>query len=80
MQSHHLNLLLVLLQCFRLYSKQYFQSSMPDVALPEIQRTSMAGAVLQIKALQLDLDVLNFDFLDRPDQVGREQRMVCLSS
>ena len=43
---------------------------MPDVALPEIQRTSMAGAVLQIKALQLDLDVLTFDFLDRPDQVG----------
>jgi hypothetical protein len=44
---------------------------MPDVALPEIQRTSLAGAVLQIKALKLELDVLTFDFLDRPQQVGQ---------
>jgi ATP-dependent RNA helicase DHX8/PRP22 len=39
---------------------------MPDASLPEIQRCSLAGAVLHLKALRLPLDVLAFDFLDPP--------------
>lgn len=49
---------------------------MPDVTPPEIQRTSLVGAVLYLKSLQLPgLDVLDFGFLDPPAQevleVGR---------
>eukprot|EP00955_Chlamydomonas_euryale_P115567 366360-Chlamydomonas_euryale.AAC.19 len=40
---------------------------MPNVTLPEIQRTSLVSAVLYLKSLELgDLDVLTFDFLDAP--------------
>jgi HrpA-like RNA helicase len=43
---------------------------MPDATPPEICRTSLAGAVLGLKALGLPgLDVLTFDFLDAPEQV-----------
>ena len=41
---------------------------MPEVAAPEIQRTSLAGAVLYLKSLPLGIDVLRFDFLDPPDR------------
>lgn len=48
---------------------------MPDTTPPEICRTSLAGAVLGLKALGLpDLDVLSFDFLDPPEQVRRNCR------
>ena len=53
-------------KCFRLYTKAYYEREMPDAAPPEIQRCSLAGAVLHLKALRLPLDVLSFDFLDRP--------------
>lgn len=33
---------------------------------PEIQRTSLVAAVLYLKSLPLDIDVLGFDYLDRP--------------
>lgn len=44
----------------------YFENQMLDASLPEIQRVSLAGAVLHLKALALPLDVLAFDFLDPP--------------
>lgn len=57
-------------QCFRLYTRSYFEQQMPDTTPPEICRTSLAGAVLGLKALGLPgLDVLTFDFLDPPEQV-----------
>ena len=44
---------------------------MPDTTPPEICRTSLSGAVLQLKALGVPgLDVLSFGFLDPPDQVS----------
>jgi ATP-dependent RNA helicase DHX8/PRP22 len=59
-------------QCFRLYTRSYFERQMPDTTPPEICRTSLAGAVLGLKALGLPgLDVLSFDFLDPPEQVRR---------
>lgn len=36
--------------------------------MPEIQRTSLAGTVLYLKTLPVPVDVLRFDFLDRPDE------------
>ena len=39
---------------------------MPNVTVPEIQRTSLLNAVLYLKSLPLDVDVLGFDYLDKP--------------
>ncbi len=53
-------------QCYRLYTRTYYERKMPDATEPEIQRTSLAGAVLHLKSLDLDIDVLSFEFLDAP--------------
>jgi hypothetical protein len=44
-----------------------FEHEMPSATAPEIQRTSLVGAVLYLKSLPLDIDVLGFDYLDAPD-------------
>lgn len=31
-------------KCFRLYTRKYFDRDMPNVTVPEIQRTCLAGA------------------------------------
>ncbi|GBF98616.1 pre-mRNA-splicing factor ATP-dependent RNA helicase-like [Raphidocelis subcapitata] len=62
-------------KCFRLYTRTYFEHQMPDASLPEIQRCSLAGAVLHLKALKLPLDVLAFDFLDPPAKGGLEEAL-----
>ncbi|KAI8466158.1 MAG: DEAH-box nuclear pre-mRNA splicing factor [Monoraphidium minutum] len=61
--------------CFRLYTRLYFESQMPDASLPEIQRSGLAGAVLHLKALRLPLDVLAFDFLDPPARGALEEAL-----
>ncbi|KAK3263582.1 hypothetical protein CYMTET_27620 [Cymbomonas tetramitiformis] len=53
-------------KCFRLYPKDTFTHEMVEASVPEIQRTSLVGTVLHLKSLRLQLDVLSFDFLDRP--------------
>ena len=53
-------------KCFRLYTSNYYEREMPAATVPEIQRTSMLTAVLYLKSLPLDVDVLAFDFLDPP--------------
>ena len=53
-------------RCYRLYTQKYFERDMPAETLPEIQRTSMLTAVLFLKSLPLDIDVLAFDYLDHP--------------
>ena len=53
-------------RCYRLYTQKYFERDMPPETLPEIQRTSMLTAVLFLKSLPLDIDVLAFDYLDHP--------------
>jgi len=71
----------VALQCFRLYTRSYFEKQMPDTTPPEICRTSLASAVLGLKALKLPgLDVLSFDFLDPPAQVSCSERQHCWSN
>lgn len=53
--------------CFRLYSKEFYENHMSNVTLPEIQRTALVSTVLYLKSLEMDIDVLNFEFLDKPD-------------
>ena len=53
-------------KCYRLYTQKLFEREMPAETLPEIQRTSMLTAVLFLKSLPLDIDVLAFDYLDHP--------------
>ena len=53
-------------KCYRLYTQKCFERDMPAETLPEIQRTSMLTAVLFLKSLPLDIDVLAFDYLDHP--------------
>ena len=55
-------------RCFRLYTREHFELDMPTTTVPEIQRTSLVGTVLYLKTLRLEgLDVIDFDFLDKPD-------------
>ncbi|EPQ54668.1 P-loop containing nucleoside triphosphate hydrolase protein [Gloeophyllum trabeum ATCC 11539] len=50
--------------CFRLYTEEAFDT-MPVSSEPEIRRTSLTSAALQLKCLGEDIEDL--DFLDRPD-------------
>ncbi|KAJ2898727.1 uncharacterized protein MKZ38_003679 [Zalerion maritima] len=51
-------------KCFRLYTEDSYLS-LPDTAVPEIQRSNLAPFVLQLKALGID-NVLRFDYLTPP--------------
>lgn len=50
--------------CYRLFTKQEFDK-MKDFSLPEIQRCSLAGVILQMLAIGIT-DIFGFDFMDRP--------------
>lgn len=60
-------------KCYRLYTSKHFQQEMPNVAVPEIQRTSLLTTVLSLKSLPLPVDVLAFDFLDAPSVSTQSQ-------
>lgn len=51
-------------KCYRLYTEEAFQT-LPEVNVPEIQRSNLAPFILQLKALGID-NVLRFDFLTPP--------------
>lgn len=51
--------------CFRLYTEDAF-NSMAASAEPEVQRSSLTSAFLQLKVIGQDLDAM--PFMDRPDQ------------
>ena len=61
--------LFLMCRCLRLYTAKFYEHEMPNVTTPEIQRTSLVNAVLHLKSLPLDVDVLQFDYLD-PPKVG----------
>ena len=42
---------------------------MPASTLPEIKRVNLTSTVLTLKSMEIQ-DVLNFDFLDRPDEAA----------
>ncbi|KAI1317645.1 DEAH-box ATP-dependent RNA helicase prp22 [Mortierella claussenii] len=60
--------------CFRLYSKESFETEMEEETVPEIMRTGLTGTVLSLKRLGV-LDVNGFEFLDRP---GQEELLAAL--
>ena len=51
-------------KCYRLYTESAYQS-LPEATVPEIQRSNLAPAILQLKALGID-NVVRFDFLTPP--------------
>jgi len=51
--------------CFRLYTEDAF-NSMAVSAVPEVQRSSLTSAFLQLKVIGQDLDAM--PFMDKPDQ------------
>ena len=51
-------------KCFRLMTEVDF-NALPDYAPPEMQRSDISGAMLQLKALGIH-DVVHFDFLSPP--------------
>ncbi|KOS21937.1 putative ATP-dependent RNA helicase [Escovopsis weberi] len=51
-------------KCYRLYTEEAF-AALPEASPPEIQRSSLAPTVLQLKALGVD-NVVRFDFLSAP--------------
>lgn len=52
-------------KAYRLYTEGSFQKNMRQVSVPEIQRSNLAGMVLQLKALGIE-NVLRFDFMTSP--------------
>ncbi|KAL2753734.1 hypothetical protein ACRALDRAFT_2140253 [Sodiomyces alcalophilus JCM 7366] len=51
-------------KCFRLYTEASYEQ-LPEVNIPEIQRTNLAPIILQMKALGID-NVARFPFLNAP--------------
>ena len=51
--------------CFRLYTEDAF-NSLAASAEPEVQRSSLTSAVLQLKVIGQDME--SMQFMDRPDQ------------
>ncbi|KAH6688301.1 P-loop containing nucleoside triphosphate hydrolase protein, partial [Plectosphaerella plurivora] len=51
-------------KCFRLYPEEAY-AALPDVNVPEIQRTNLAPFILQLKALGID-NVVRFPFISPP--------------
>nr|GME13159.1 probable pre-mRNA-splicing factor ATP-dependent RNA helicase DEAH4 isoform X2 [Ipomoea batatas] len=63
-------------KCYRLYPSMIYHDDFLDATVPEIQRSSLAGAVLYLKSLDLpDMDILNFDFLDPPSVESLEDAL-----
>lgn len=51
-------------KCYRLYTESSYEI-MPEATVPEIQRSNLAPAILQLKALGID-NVVCFDYLTPP--------------
>jgi len=51
-------------KCFRLYTEKSYEQ-LPEVTVPEIQRSNLAPVIMQLKALGID-NIVRFDFLTPP--------------
>lgn len=54
-------------KCFRIYSRDFWETCMPEYTVPEIQRTSLTAVILTLKCLGVH-DVIRFPYLDRPEE------------
>ncbi|KAJ9476741.1 putative Pre-mRNA-splicing factor ATP-dependent RNA helicase PRP43 (putative) [Pseudozyma hubeiensis] len=62
-------------ECYRLYTQEAFQN-LPLAGTPEIVRTDLAAAVLQLCAM--GQDPYTFDWLDQPDRTGLQESVLQL--
>ena len=51
--------------CFRLYTRDEFNTEFEENTQPEIQRLNLANVVLLLKTMRIN-DVINFEYVDRP--------------
>lgn len=51
-------------ECYRLYTQETFRKDFDAFDAPEIQRTNLASAILQLIAM--GLDPFEFEFIDNP--------------
>ncbi|KKK21668.1 hypothetical protein P175DRAFT_0452838 [Aspergillus ochraceoroseus IBT 24754] len=51
-------------KCYRLYTQQAYEQ-LPEMTIPEIQRSNLAPVIMQLKALGID-NIIRFDFLTSP--------------
>ena len=56
-------------KCYRLYSQDLYNDTMPDRMLPEILRVQLAHAILKLYEFGIS-DILAFDFVEQPDPVA----------
>ena len=56
-------------KCYRLYSQDLYNDTMPDRMLPEILRVQLAHAILKLYEFGIT-DILAFDFVEQPDPVA----------
>ncbi|KAM4567282.1 putative ATP-dependent RNA helicase DHX40 isoform 1-T1 [Odontesthes bonariensis] len=54
-------------KCFRIYTKEFWETCMPEYTVPEIQRTSLTAVILTLKCLGVH-DVIRFPYLDCPEE------------
>ena len=50
-----------------MYSEQFFKEKMVEFTVPEILRTNLCNTILTLKSMGIH-DVLNFDFMEKPDK------------
>ncbi len=62
-------------ECYRLYTQEAFKG-LPLAGTPEIVRTDLAAAVLQLCAM--GQDPYTFDWLDQPDRAGLQESVLQL--
>ncbi|CCF54168.1 hypothetical protein NDA11_005819 [Ustilago hordei] len=62
-------------ECYRLYTQETFKG-LPLAGVPEIVRTDLAAAVLQLCAM--GQDPYTFDWLDQPDRNGLQESVLQL--
>ena len=56
-------------KCYRLYSQDLYNDTMPNRMLPEILRVQLAHAILKLYEFGIT-DILAFDFVEQPDPVA----------
>jgi len=52
-------------KCFRLYTKDSFETELPESTYPEIIRSNLSSVVITLKKLGID-DLVHFDFMEPP--------------
>jgi len=65
-------------KCFRLYAEQTFQALL-ETTVPELQRSNLAPALLQLKALGVE-NLVRFDFLSPPPSKAMARALELLFS